>query len=104
MILLHINVNYCEYFMDLSDGLDLGDVMAMLGGGQSAPASSGGLLGSLLGGGQSGSSPLGSLLGGQSSASPMGGLLGSLLGGGMSENDDSLNGNALMSALLSAMK
>lgn len=90
--------------VDLSDGLDLGDVMAMLGGGQSAPASSGGLLGSLLGGGQSGSSPLGSLLGGQSSASPMGGLLGSLLGGGMSENDNSLNGNALMSALLSAMK
>ena len=76
--------------VDLSDGLDLGDVMAMLGGGQSA-ASGGGLLGSLLGGGQS-------------SAPAAGGLLGSLLSGGIQENDNSLNGNALMSALLSAMK
>ncbi len=75
--------------VDLSDGLDLGDVMAMLGGGQSA-SPVGGLLGGLFGGGQS--------------ASPMGGLLGSLLGGGVQENDNSLNGNALMSALLSAMK
>ena len=93
--------------VDLSDGLDLGDVMAMLGGGQSA-ASGGGLLGSLLGGGQSaasGGSLLGSLLGGgQSSAPAAGGLLGSLLSGGIQENDNSLNGNALMSALLSAMK
>ena len=64
--------------VDLSDGLDLG-----------SPA--GGLLGSLLGGSQS-------------SASPMGGLLGSLLGSGIQESDNSLNGNALMSALLGAMK
>ena len=78
--------------VDLSDGLDLGDVMAMLGGGQSSASPVGGLLGSLLGGGQS------------SSASPVGGLLGSLLGGGVQENDNSLNGNALMSALLGAMK
>ena len=112
--------------VDLSDGLDLGDVMAMLGGGQSSASSgggllgsllggvqnnapSGGLLGSLLGGGQnsapSGGGLLGSLLGGgQSSAPAAGGLLGSLLSGGIRENDNSLNGNALMSALLSAMK
>ena len=110
--------------VDLSDGLDLGDVMAMLGGGQSAApaggllgsllggsqsnASSGGLLGSLLGGGQSNASSgglLGSLFGGsQNSAPAAGGLLGSLLSGGIQETDNSLNGNALMSALLSAMK
>ena len=110
--------------VDLSDGLDLGDVMAMLGGGQSAApaggllgsllgggqsnASSGGLLGSLLGGGQNNASSgglLGSLFGGsQNSAPAAGGLLGSLLSGGIQENDNSLNGNALMSALLSAMK
>ena len=110
--------------VDLSDGLDLGDVMAMLGGGQSAApaggllgsllgggqsnASSGGLLSSLLGGGQSNASSgglLGSLFGGsQNSAPAAGGLLGSLLSGGIQENDNSLNGNALMSALLSAMK
>ena len=77
--------------VDLSDGLDLGDVMAMLGGGQAAASPTGGLLGSLLGGSQG-------------SASPVGGLLGSLLGGGIQESDNSLNGNALMSALLGAMK
>ena len=77
--------------VDLSDGLDLGDVMAMLGGGQAASSPAGGLLGSLLGGSQG-------------SASPVGGLLGSLLGGGIQESDNSLNGNALMSALLGAMK
>ncbi len=77
--------------VDLSDGLDLGDVMAMLGGAQSGASPVSGLLGSLVGGSQS-------------SASPMGGLLGSLLGGGIQESDNSLNGNALMSALLSAMK
>ena len=77
--------------VDLSDGLDLGDVMAMLGGAQSGSSPVGGLLGSLLGGGQS-------------SASPVGGLLGSLLGGGIQESDNSLNGNALLGALLGAMK
>ena len=77
---------------DLSDGLDLGDVMAILGGGA-------GQSGSLLGGG----------------SSQAGGLLGGLLGGGMpsagglfgsnvDEKDDSLNGAALLSALLSGRK
>ena len=77
--------------MDLSDGLDLGDVMAMLGGTSQSASPVGGLLGSLLGG--------------QSSASPMGGLLGSLLGSGVQENDNSLNGNGLKRQyLLSAEK
>ena len=71
---------------DLSDGLDLGDVMAIFGGG--AP-SGGGLLGGLLGGG---------------SKPAAGGLLGSLLGGNADEKDDSLNGTALLSALLSGKK
>jgi outer membrane lipoprotein SlyB len=65
--------------------------MAMLNGAQSGASPVNGLLGSLLGGGQS-------------SASPVGGLLGSLLGGGIQESDNSLNGNALLSALLGAMK
>ncbi len=135
--------------VDLSDGLDLSDVMAMLGGGapaqQQTAASSnplGGLLGSLLGGSapvqqqQSSNSlgdMLGSLLGGapaqqqQPTANPLGGLLGSLLGGsapvqqqpaanplgGMlgsllgatpSANDNSLNGNALLSTLAALMR
>ena len=77
--------------VDLSDGLDLGDVMAMLNGAQSGASPVNGLLGSLLGGGQS-------------SASPVGGLLGSLLGSGIQESDNSLNGNALLGALLGAMK
>ena len=89
--------------IDLSDGLDLGDVMAMLNGGNSAPAqnNSMSLLGSLLGGGaapvqqpQQQANPLGGLLGSllgsntapvqqpQQQANPLGDLLGSLLGGG----------------------
>lgn len=76
---------------DLSDGLDLGDVMAIFGG--TAPSgaapSGGGLLGSLLGGGSKPSA---------------GGLLGSLLGGNTEEKDDSLNGTALLSALLAGRK
>ena len=88
--------------VDLSDGLDLSDVMAMLNGGSSNQNSGFGLLGSLLGGASApaqqqataSASPLGgllgSLLGGSAaqsqqqttaSASPLGGLLGSLLGG-----------------------
>jgi hypothetical protein len=71
---------------DLSDGLDMGDVMAIFGGGSGA--SGGSLLGGLLGGGKPSA----------------GGLLGSLLGGQDAEKDDSLNGTALLSALLSARK
>ena len=68
---------------DLSDGLDMGDLMAIFGGGTQ---SSGGLLGGLLGGG---------------SKPALGGLFGSLLGQNANEKDDSLNGTALLSALLS---
>ena len=130
--------------VDLSDGLDLSDVMAMLSGvqqQQQQPAASVGssLLGALLGGApqqqqqpaaSAASSLLGSLLGGgmqqqqQPAVNPTAALLGSLLGGGTQqaaspansligalfggaqqpEKDDSLNGNALLSALLSAMQ
>ena len=55
--------------VDLSDGLDLGDVMAMLGGASQGGASVNNLLGGLLGGAS------------QSNASPVNNLLGSLLGG-----------------------
>ena len=128
--------------VDLSDGLDLSDVMAMFSGmqQQQQPAASTGssLLGALLGGApqqqpaaSATSSLLGSLLGGgvqqqqQPAVNPTAALLGSLLGGGTQqqaaspansligalfggaqqpEKDDSLNGNALLSALLSAMQ
>ena len=127
--------------VDLSDGLDLSDVMAMLSGmqQQQQPAASTGssLLGALLGGApqqqpaaSAASSLLGSLLGGgvqqqqQPAVNPTAALLGSLLGGGTQqaaspansligalfggaqqpEKDDSFNGNALLSALLSAMQ
>ena len=128
--------------IDLSDGLDLSDVMAMfsgmqqqqqqqpvstgssllsalLGGAQpqpqqTSPAAS--LLGSLLGGAQPQQQQavnptaalLGSLLGGaqpQQQASPANSLVGALFGGAQQpEKDDSLNGNALLSALLAAMR
>lgn len=88
--------------VDLSDGLDLSDLMAMFGGASQGGTS--GLLGALTGG-QNAAPSLGSLLGGgQSSAPSVGGLLGSLLGGGMQESDNSLNGNTLMSVLMNAMK
>ena len=81
---------------DLSDGLDLGDVMAILGGGA-------GQSGSLLGGGNSqGGGLLGGLLGGGMPSA--GGLLGGLFGSNVDEKDDSLNGTALLSALLSGRK
>ena len=73
---------------DLSDGLDMGDVMAIFGSG-GASQSGGGLLGGLFGGG---------------SSSPMGGLFGSLFGQNANEKDDSLNGTALLNALLSGRK
>ena len=83
--------------VDLSDGLDLSDVMAMLSGvqQQQQPAvnPTAALLGSLLGGTQ------------QQAASPANSLIGALFGGAQQpEKDDSLNGNALLSALLSAMQ
>ena len=89
--------------VNLADGLDLTDVMAMFGGakpqqqsysmlgslfgGAPQQQSSGGLLGSLLGGGapqqQSSGGLLGALLGGAPQQQPQssGGLLGALLGG-----------------------
>ncbi len=79
--------------VDLSDGLDLSDLMGMFSGVQSAqaqPSSSGGLLSGLFGG----------------SSSSGGGLLGSLFGGSAApqvEQDSSLNGTQLLS-LLSALK
>ncbi len=82
--------------LDLSDGLDMGDVMAILGGGA-------GQSGSLLGGGNSqAGNLLGGLLGGGMPSA--GGLLGSLFGSNVDERDDSLNGTALLSALLSGRK
>lgn len=81
---------------DLSDGLDLGDVMAILGGGA-------GQSGSLLGGGSSQAGGLlGGLLGGGMPSA--GGLLGGLFGSNVDEKDDSLNGTALLNALLSGRK
>ena len=77
--------------VDLSDGLDLSDLMGMFAGAQAqAQPSSGGLLSGLLGGG---AGALG------------GGLLGSLLGGSASQadNDSAVNGTQLLS-LLSALK
>ena len=77
--------------VDLSDGLDLSDLMGMFAGAQAqAQPSSGGLLSGLLGGG----------------AGALGGsLLGSLLGGSASQadNDSAVNGTQLLS-LLSALK
>ena len=78
--------------VDLSDGLDLSDVMGMFGG-AAKPSSGGGLLGGLLGGGKS-------------SGSGLGGLLGGLFGGGSDAKDDDkyLDGSALLGALTSLMK
>ena len=97
---------------NLSDGLDLSDIAALMGGGQKPQQSSAtSLLGSLLGGGSSQQQSsgvtgmLGSLLGGGSSQqSSSSGLLGSLLGGGSSANDSALNGMDLLSTLLSVGK
>ena len=77
--------------VDLSDGLDLSDLMGMFGGAQAqTQSSSGGLLSGLLGGGAGGFG---------------GGLLGSLLGGSatQADNDSAVNGTQLLS-LLSALK
>lgn len=70
--------------VDLSDGFDLSDAMGLLGGlagaGQSKPEST------------------------QGTASGLGGLFGSLLGASAPEEDQSINGNQLISSLLSMMK
>ena len=80
--------------VDLSDGLDLSDVMGMLGGAAKPAASAGGLLGGLLGGGKS-SGGIGSLIGG-------------LFGGGSAqkaeEEDKDLDRSALLGVLTSLMK
>ena len=82
----HSASNQVASQVDLSDGLDLSDLMGMFGG--SKPAGSGGGL-------------LGSLLGGSG-----GGLLGSLFGGGGSSaaNESQANGTSLLGALTSLMK
>lgn len=89
---------------DLSDGLDLTDILALFGGSQQSAANGLGMLGSLLGMGSSQSSGsalgglMGSLLGGGGSQQASGGnLLGSLLGGGASQQAPS--GNLLGSLL-----
>lgn len=83
--------------IDLSDGLDLSEMLTMFGG-MSAPQSNAG----------SGLGLLGSLLGAAPAApaapAGAGSLLGALLGGATSEADSSINGTALLSSLLSAMK
>jgi hypothetical protein len=74
--------------VDLSDGLDLSDLMGMFGGMQAQnQPSAGGLLSGLLGGGNQ---------------SLGGGLLGSLLGGSaqQADNDSAVNGTQLLSLLL----
>ena len=84
--------------VDLSDGLDLGDLMGMFGGASQASSASG-LLGGLLGGGNA----LGGILGGGKSAgSGLGSLLGGLFGGKEEEQED--DGSALLGMLTSLMK
>lgn len=99
---------------NLSDGLDLSDIAALMSGGQKPQQSSAtSLLSSLMGGGQtqqqsSGlSGMLGSLLGGgqtQQQSSGLSGMLGGLLGGGSNANDNAINGMDLLSALMGARK
>ena len=72
--------------VDLSDGLDLSDVMGLFGGAAPQPAQSGGLLGGLLGGGG------------------IGGLLGGLFGGKDKQDEKDDDGNDLLGILTSLMK
>ena len=81
--------------VDLSDGLDLSDLMGMFGGAagaaSDAASSAGGILGGLLGGGKS--------------SSGLGGLFGSLLGGSGRKNEDSTpDSAAMLGALTSLLK
>ena len=93
--------------VDLSDGLDLSDLMGMFGGAAGAASNTasaaGGMLDGLLGG-----SGLGGLLGGgQKSSSGLGGLFGSLLGGSdkkEKEEESVPDGTALLGALTSLLK
>ena len=97
--------------VDLSDGLDLSDIMSMMGGQQKQQETSGagGLLGALLGGGQQKqeASPM-DLLGGlfgaqqQEQQSTSMDLLGSLLGGGQQKKSE-IDGTALLKMLTSIM-
>ncbi len=87
--------------VNLADGIDLGDILGLLGGASAAPAqqvqqpSGGGLLASLFGG--AAPQPV------QQSAG--GGLLASLFGGAAQpEQDHSVNGTQLINTLLSLMK
>ena len=96
---------------NLSDGLDLSDIAALMGGGQKPQQTSAtSLLSSLMGGGQTQQQSsgltgmLGSLLGGGQQQQQSSSLLGSLLGGGSSANDNAINGMDLLSALMSARK
>lgn len=72
--------------VDLSDGLDLSDIMGLLGGAQVSTGAS---------------KPAGSLLGSILGGNP-GGILGGLLGGGKDES--AADGTALLQALLAAKK
>ncbi len=72
--------------VDLSDGLDLSDVMGLFGGSAPAQSQSGGLLGGLLGGGG------------------IGGLLGGLFGGKDKNDDKDDDGNDLLGMLTALMK
>ena len=80
--------------VDLSDGLDLGEVLTMFGGvqqQQQQPAGGlAGLLGSLAGGGNA-------------AGNAGGGLFGSLFGGAQPEQNQSVNGTQLIQSLLSLM-
>ena len=83
--------------VDLSDGLDLNDLMGMFGGASQA-SSGNGLLGSIMGG-----NPLGGILGGGNSGGGIGSLLGGLFGGsGQEEKED--DGMELLGMLTSLMK
>ena len=104
---------------DLSDGLDLTDILALFGGSQQSTSNGMGLLGSMLGSGSNqtqnsgggllgnlfGGGLLGGLLGGSNTSSQSGGGLASLLGSmmgssGSAGNAKTMNGTDLLSLLL----
>lgn len=90
---------------NLSDGLDLSDIAALMGGSAKPSQNSSSLLGSLLGGGSTQNSSsglggmLGSLLGGGSGSNSTASMLSSLMGGS-TQNQSALNGLDLLGALL----